>query len=75
MRASRPTLPLTGSCSCGAIRFEITSFPLLLYSRNCTDCQTAYGERKGRPETMTIRAGTLDDTKRVARMSTPICGV
>jgi hypothetical protein len=48
MRASRP--------SCGAIRFEITSFPLLLYSCNCTDCQTAYGERKGRPETMTIRA-------------------
>jgi hypothetical protein len=111
MRASRPTLPLTGSCSCGAIRFEITSFPLLLYTCNCTDCQTAsgsafalnlpvatkgfrivkgepkgwrhlsptraevtswfcgecgariYGERKGRPETMNIRAGTLDDTK------------
>jgi hypothetical protein len=34
---------LTGGCSCGAIRYEITSFPLLLYSCNCTDCQTASG--------------------------------
>ena len=94
----------------GAIRYEITAFPLLLYTCNCTDCQTAsgsafalnmpvltesfrivrgsakgwrrpspsgvevtswfcadcggriYGERKGRPETINIRAGTLDDT-------------
>jgi hypothetical protein len=39
----RPLLPLTGGCSCGAIRYEIASFPLLLYIRNCTDCQTASG--------------------------------
>jgi hypothetical protein len=43
MRALRPVLPLTGGCSCGAIRYEITSFPLLLYTCNCTDCQTASG--------------------------------
>src|SRR5258705_13061530 len=41
--STRPVLPLTGGCSCGAIRYEITSFPLLLYSCNCTDCQTASG--------------------------------
>jgi hypothetical protein len=111
VNAPRPTLPLTGGCSCGAIRYEIASFPLLLYTCNCTDCQTTsgsafalnmpvltesfrimqgspkgwrrpspsgadvtswfcadcggriYGERKGRPETINIRAGTLDDTK------------
>lgn len=111
MNATRPTLPMTGGCSCGAIRYEIASFPLLLYTCNCTECQTAsgsafalnmpvatgdfhilkgepkgwrraspsgadvtswfcgdcggriYGERKGRPETINIRAGTLDDTK------------
>jgi hypothetical protein len=111
MTASRPSLPLTGGCSCGAIRYEIASFPLLLYTCNCTDCQTAsgsafalnmpvatrgfrivtgepkgwrrkspsgadvtswfcadcgariYGERKGRAESMNLRAGTLDDTK------------
>ena len=110
MSTARPTLPLTGGCSCGAIRYEVTSFPLLLYTCSCTDCQTAsgsafalnmpvqtkslrfvqgqprpwrhaspsganvtswfcgecgarlYGEREGRPDTMNLRAGTLDDT-------------
>jgi hypothetical protein len=33
---SRPSLPLTGGCSCGAIRYEVTAFPFLL-------CQTASG--------------------------------
>jgi hypothetical protein len=111
MRADRPSLPLTGGCSCGAIRYEIASFPLLLYTCSCTNCQTAsgsafalnmpvattslrivkgepkgwlhlspsgvpviswfcadcaarlYGERSGRPDTMNLRAGTLDDTR------------
>jgi hypothetical protein len=106
----RPVLPLTGGCACGAIRYEITAMPYLLYACHCTECQrrsgsafalnmpvatealrivkgtpkgwrnvgasgTAtinwfcadcggriYGERDGRPEAMTIRAGTLDDT-------------
>ncbi|HLX14641.1 MAG TPA: GFA family protein [Bradyrhizobium sp.] len=43
MRSARPVLPLTGGCSCGAIRYSIASFPLLLYTCNCTDCQTASG--------------------------------
>jgi hypothetical protein len=43
MSATRPWLPLTGGCSCGAIRYEIASFPLLLYTCNCTNCQTASG--------------------------------
>jgi hypothetical protein len=111
MSANRPSLPLAGGCSCGAIRYEITSFPLLLYACSCTDCQTAsgsafalnmpvttrdfhvvrgrpngwhhtspsgadvtswfcdecaariYGERKSRPDSVNVRAGTLDDTK------------
>jgi hypothetical protein len=110
MSPKRPSLPMTGGCPCGAIRYEIASFPLLLYACNCTDCQRQsgsalamtmpvrakdfhirqgqpkgwrhpsptgadvtswfcddcggriYGERKGRPEIMTVRAGTLDDT-------------
>src|ERR1700761_8685555 len=110
MTATRPTLPLTGGVSCGAIRYEVTSFPLLLYTCNCTDCQRAsgaafalnmpvatkgfhivkgepkgwhhlsasgaevsswscgecaariYGSRKSRPDSMNLRAGTLDDT-------------
>ena len=34
---------MTGGCQCGAIRYEITSFPLLLYTCNCTDCQRQAG--------------------------------
>jgi hypothetical protein len=43
MGSTRPSLPMTGGCSCGAIRYEITSFPLFLYTCNCTNCQTASG--------------------------------
>jgi hypothetical protein len=43
MTSTRPALPMSGGCSCGAIRYEITSFPLLLYTCNCTNCQTASG--------------------------------
>jgi hypothetical protein len=33
----------------------------------CGDCGgRLYGERKGRPESMTVRAGTLDDTSWLA---------
>ena len=43
MSVKRPSLPMAGGCPCGAIRYEIASFPLLLYSCNCTDCQRASG--------------------------------
>lgn len=43
MAVNRPALPMTGGCPCGAIRYEITLFPRLLYSCNCTDCQRASG--------------------------------
>jgi hypothetical protein len=106
----RPTLPITGGCLCGAIRYEITAYPLLLYTCHCTNCQRqsgsafamnmpvatnvfqivrgepkgwrrlspsgaetvswfcgdcagrVHGSRPGRPEAVTVRAGTLDDT-------------
>jgi hypothetical protein len=43
MSTNQPALPLTGGCSCGAIRYEITAFPFLLYTCNCTNCQRASG--------------------------------
>jgi hypothetical protein len=43
MSGARPVLPLTGGCSCGAIRFRITLFPLLVDTCNCTNCQRASG--------------------------------
>jgi hypothetical protein len=32
-------LPLTGGCQCGALRYEITPAPSLVYTCHCTDCQ------------------------------------
>jgi hypothetical protein len=43
MKSTRPELPMTGGCQCGAIRYAIASFPLLLYTCNCTDCQRQSG--------------------------------
>jgi hypothetical protein len=111
MSAGRPALPMTGGCCCGAVRYEVTSFPLLLYTCHCTNCQPAsgsafalnmpvatngfrivkgepkawhhvspsgadvaswfcgdcgariYGSRAARPQSINLRAGTLDDTK------------
>jgi hypothetical protein len=39
----RPALPLTGGCPCGAVRYEIGAFPLLVYACHCTDCQRESG--------------------------------
>lgn len=43
MSMKLPSLPMTGGCPCGAVRYEVASFPLLLYTCNCTDCQKASG--------------------------------
>jgi hypothetical protein len=43
MSVTQPVLPLTGGCPCGAIRYQIASFPLLLYTCNCTNCQRISG--------------------------------
>ena len=43
MSMTLPSLPMTGGCPCGAVRYEVASFPLLLYTCNCTDCQKASG--------------------------------
>ncbi len=32
-------LPQTGGCQCGAIRYEISEEPQLVYTRHCVDCQ------------------------------------
>jgi hypothetical protein len=32
-------LPQTGGCQCGALRYEITEAPRMVYSCHCTDCQ------------------------------------
>ncbi|MBI3435158.1 MAG: GFA family protein [Proteobacteria bacterium] len=32
-------LPLTGTCQCGSIRYEIRGEPLSVYACHCTECQ------------------------------------
>ena len=32
-------LPQTGGCHCGALRYEISEAPRLVYTCHCTDCQ------------------------------------
>src|SRR4029077_15632185 len=36
-------LPLTGGCACGAIRYETTAEPLVMFHCHCRDCQRASG--------------------------------
>src|SRR4051794_6339604 len=55
MTAMPPTLPMMGGCSCGAIRYEIAFFPLLLYTCNCSHCQRASGSAFAL--NMPVRAG------------------
>jgi hypothetical protein len=38
-----PPLPLTGGCTCEAVRFEVTAMPLLVYACHCTQCQRMSG--------------------------------
>ena len=33
------TLPLTGGCQCGQLRYRMTEKPLTLYCCHCTECQ------------------------------------
>ena len=35
-----PSFPIQGGCACGAIRYELTSPPIAVYTCHCTDCQT-----------------------------------
>ena len=39
----RPSFPLAGGCTCGAIRYQVTAMPLALYACHCTDCQRRTG--------------------------------
>src|SRR3954471_4972220 len=36
-------LPQTGGCLCGAVRYEITQPPLVVYTCHCTVCQRLTG--------------------------------
>lgn len=36
-------LPLTGRCQCGALEYEVSAAPLMIYACHCTNCQKQTG--------------------------------
>jgi hypothetical protein len=46
------TLPLVGGCQCGALRYEITQAPLMIYNCHCTNCQKVGGGAFSTPITV-----------------------
>lgn len=36
-------LPLVGGCHCGALRYELSAPPLMIYNCHCTNCQKITG--------------------------------
>src|SRR5256886_11252589 len=36
-------IPFTGGCSCGAIRYESTAEPVMMFKCHCRDCQQVTG--------------------------------
>ena len=36
-------IPFTGGCSCGAVRYECTEAPVMMFKCHCRDCQRVTG--------------------------------
>jgi hypothetical protein len=43
----RVALPLTGGCACGAVRYRLSSAPVLLFACHCSLCQRQSGSAFG----------------------------
>ena len=41
------TLPIYGGCQCGALRYQLTEPPLMIYACHCTNCQRISGSAFG----------------------------
>lgn len=80
------TLPMTGGCQCGALRYEISEAPLATYTCHCTECQRTTGSAfslaivvpdrafhlsKGEPR---LVERTADSGRTVTRWICPECG-
>ena len=86
MIVKMPTLPLTGGCQCGKVRYEIRAVPMVFYLCHCSECQTqtssAFGESLRCDPASVVVIGEMKTTRRVAESGTarlgdfcPECGV
>ncbi len=41
------SLPITGGCQCGSLRYQLTEPPLMIYACHCTNCQRIAGSAFG----------------------------
>ena len=55
--ANHITVPFTGGCACGAIRYECTAPPLRMVNCHCRDCQRASGS--GYSATLVMSASSV----------------
>lgn len=39
----KTSLPQLGGCACGALRYQLTAAPLMIYNCHCTNCQKITG--------------------------------
>ena len=85
MTRQKLSLPLTGRCQCGQVRYQITAMPLTLYACHCTECQkqssSAYGMSMPVPREGFKVSGELtywerasDDGNKVNCAFCPNCG-
>lgn len=45
-------LPLVGGCQCGALRYEVSAAPVMVYNCHCTNCQKIGGGAFSTPVTI-----------------------
>jgi hypothetical protein len=56
-----PKLPLAGGCACGALRYELSEPPLMVYNCHCRNCQKISGSAFATP--MTVMEASLSFTR------------
>lgn len=85
-RVRLPSLPLEGGCSCGAVRYRVTSAPLTFYLCHCSECQRHTGSAFG--ESLRVNAADFrvsGNVRLIERLAAsgrrrqgwfcPVCGV
>ncbi len=59
--SERVLLPQSGGCQCGALRYELSAPPLMIYNCHCTNCQKITGSA------FTVAASVLEASFRFIR--------